>query len=200
MRTFGITGSIAAGKSAVADMLEAYWPVIDADLVSRTVVAPGGEGLRAVVAAFGAEVLTAEGELNRAYVRGLIAQSRDAQEKLNGILHPLIIGTMKQQVQDLASQGHEVVFVSAALMLETGSFKNYDGVILVSAAEDVRFKRLLARDGMGEESARQLMSRQMPDAEKRTFATVIIENNGSLADLTEATWTAMAKLDVFPPA
>lgn len=198
MKAYGITGSIAAGKSAVQDLLAQHWPVIDADLVSREVVAPGSEGLEAVVAAFGEDVLQEDGSLNRAGLRNVIAHSREAQQQLNGILHPRIIGTIQERVTQLGAEGHPVVFVSAALMLETGSYKNYGGVIVISASEEIRLARLLSRDGMNEEAARNLMAKQMPDAEKRTYASVVIENNGTLEELETATWSAMGKLGLAP--
>lgn len=194
MRVFGITGSIAAGKTSVTDMLAAHWPVVDADLVSREVVAPGSLGLAQVAAAFGPEVLDASGALNRTYLRGLIAESGEAQQRLNGILHPLIIAAIKDKLAALQAAGHTVAFVSAALMLETGSYRNYDGVVLVTADEEVRLARLLRRDGMDEAAARKLMARQMPEAEKRRFARVVIANDGNLDDLRRETAAALAEL------
>ena len=147
LKVFGITGSIAAGKSEVERLVGAHWPVIDADVVSREVVEPGAEGLTRIVEAFGNDVLDEDGRLNRVGLRNIIAHSKEAQLKLNGIMHPLIIGTIQNRLEAMAQKGQSVAFVSAALMIESGSYKNYnEGVILVTAPDDIRLDRLLQRD------------------------------------------------------
>jgi len=195
MKIFGLTGGIAAGKSAVEAIITERFPVIDADRVSREVVAPGSVGLARVVAAFGEKVLSADGNLDRAAMRERIATDTEAKKKLEAILHPLIAETITSRLAGLGRQGHEAAFVSAALMLETGSYTRYeDGVIVVCAPEETRLARLLARDGMSEASARALMARQMPDHEKRGYATAVIENDGDLETLRRRTLTLLDEL------
>lgn len=198
MRVYGLTGSIASGKSAVAALLEAYWPVIDADLVSREVVRLGSEGLAAVVAAFGSEILLEDGSLDRAGLRRRIALDEAARQCLNGIMHPRIAAAVQGRLGDLAAEGHELAIVSAALMLETGSFRNYDRVILVCSPAETRLQRLLARDGMDEASARRLMASQMAEETKRQYTDLVIENDGNLAELRDRTWRLMTSLG-WPP-
>lgn len=193
MRVLGLTGGIASGKSAVADLLSSV-PHIDADQVSRQVVAPGRDGLAAVVAAFGTDVLTDKGTLNRGKLRQMIATDREHQTRLNQILHPRIRQEIQRQLHTLAAEEHDVALVSAALMLETGSYRDYDAVILVTAPEPVRLKRLLARDGMDAATARQLMAKQWSDERRRPYATVEIVNDGDMATLRHRTAAAMAKL------
>ncbi len=198
MRTIGITGGIASGKSAVSRILAAF-PHIDADQVSREVVEPGQPGLMRVTEAFGREILDEEGRLDRARLRALIAVDDGARERLNGILHPLIRRAIRAKLRAFEHKGAEVVFVSAALMIETGSYTQYDAVILVTAPFDERLKRLMARDGMTESLARSLMAGQWDDERKRPHATVEIRNVGNLADLENATWVALRKLGVERP-
>lgn len=195
MKVFGITGGIASGKSAVESLLDPH-PVVDADQVARDVVAPGTKGLQSVSDHFGPAILLPDGQLNRAALRQQIAADRAAQQKLNQILHPIIIEEIKRRLAKLA-ETHAVAFVSAALMMESGSFRNYDGVILVSAPEAERLRRLMARDGMDEQTARALMARQMPDAEKRPHCDVEIVNDGSLAELEQKTRAALQQLGVM---
>lgn len=199
MRTFGLTGGIASGKSTVAGMLAAY-PHIDADLVSREVVAPGSPGLQKLVAAFGQQILNPEGSLDRARLREKIAASAQVQQQLNAILHPLIIQTIKNRLCELEKAGEPLAFVSAALMMESGSYLNYDGIILVTAPEEVRFQRVLARDGMDPQSARNLMARQWTDEQRRPLATVEIANNSDLKHLRSETVKALIKLGINEPA
>ena len=200
MRAIGLTGSIASGKSSVCRILDAF-PIIEADLVAREVVEPGQVGLARVVDAFGPDVLMEDGRLNRSALRTIIANSGEAQQQLNGILHPLIIGEIQARIQRLRDRSEAVVFICAALMLETGSYRNYDTIVLITAPFEKRLRRLLQRDGMDEETARNLMSRQWPDERKRPLATVEIVNDGTLEDLEARTWDAMARLNIErPPA
>ncbi len=159
MKIFGLTGGIASGKSAVMEFLQDY-PLIEADDVSREVVGSGSVGLAQISEAFGNAVLHADGSLDRSALRSTIAHSKEAQQRLNLIMHPLIIQTIMARLEELAQAGNPVAFVSAALMLETGSYRKYDGTILVCAPESVRLARLLARDGMEEVTARALMAKQ----------------------------------------
>lgn len=192
-RVIGITGGIASGKSVVEALLAGY-PVIDADRVAREVVAPGHEGLKAVVAAFGPDILLSDGGLDRRKLRGVIAHDKRAQATLNSILHPLIGKAIVEKIQALSDE--PIVFVSAALMLETGSYKRYDDVIFISAPAAVRLERLLARDGMEAEIAKKLMAKQWPDEKKRPLATVEIVNDGDIPTLVERTKAALARLNI----
>jgi len=196
MRTIGVTGGIAGGKTSVTQILEERWPVLDADLVSREVVAPGQEGLSLIVEAFGDEVLSEDGTLNRAALRHIIAHSKEAQQRLNAILHPLIVNTIKQRLVALAEAGHKLAFVSAALMIESGSYKNYDDLILVTAPAPMRLRRLLKRDGMTEEAARNLMDKQMNEDQKRVYASAIIINDGNLEVLRKRTERVLDQLNL----
>ncbi len=198
MKTIGITGGIASGKSAVADLTPGY-PHIDADQIAREVVEPGQPGLTAVVAEFGRDILAADGSLDRAKLRGLIARDEDARQRLNGIMHPLIRAAIQEKLARLAKEGVAAAFVSAALMIETGSFRQYDAVILVTAPFETRLQRLTARDGMSEEAARGLMAKQWSDDKKRPFASAVIENDGDMDLLRRRTRTALAQLGVAAP-
>lgn len=195
MKVIGLTGGIASGKSCVESYLKQRFPVIDADQVAREVVAPGRPGLQRIRDRFGDDILLPDGALNRAALRQRIASDRQAQQDLNGILHPIIIGEIKRQLAELA-QTHEIAFVSAALMLESGSYKNYDGVILVSAPYELRLARVLQRDQMDEASARALMDKQMPDGEKRKLCDVEIINDDTLEALKAKTDAVLADLGV----
>ena len=198
MRTVGVTGGIASGKSAVCRLLAPY-PVIEADQVARDMVAPGSEGLAQVVEAFGQDILQADGHLDRRAMRNRIAQSTEAQQKLNQLLHPLIRKSIAQQIEDLARTGETIAFVSAALMLETGSYKHYQGVLLVTCPESIRLQRLVQRDGMDETAAKNLMAKQWPDEKKTPFATAIIANDSDFNALKSRTWTALKTMSIPLP-
>lgn len=195
MRVIGLTGGIASGKSSVSNILKHY-PHVDADQVSRRVVSPGMPGLQQISATFGSKILHEDGRLDRGAMRSLIARDSQAQQQLNAILHPIIIDAIKQELKALEAQGEALAFVSAALMLESGSYKNYDAVILISAPWEIRLKRLLERDGMDRDTAILLMNRQWRDEKRRSLSTCEIINDGSLEDLKARTREALVKLDI----
>jgi dephospho-CoA kinase len=182
MRTVGLTGGIACGKSTVADILRRRGlPVIDADLVAREVVAAGTPGLALVLGRFPA--VARNGAIDRAALRDLVSRSAEARRDLEAILHPLIGARILEALADLAKADAPLAFVEAALMIETGSYRRYDAVVVVVASPEVQLRRLMARDGMGEQDARRFIATQMPIEEKEKVATVVIENSGDLGAL-----------------
>lgn len=182
MRTFGLTGGIGTGKSTVAALLRARHgvPIVDADLVARDVVAPGSDGLAAVVAAFGPDVLDADGALDRARMRARILADAEARRTLEGITHPRIFVAITEALRALAEAGHPLAGVEAALMVETGSWRLYDALVVVSASPDTQVRRVMARDGVDEAAARAIVAAQLPMAEKERVATVVIRNDADL--------------------
>ena len=178
MKSVGLTGGIACGKSTVAAILRTRGvPVIDADVIARDVVADGTEGLALVTARF--PTVARSGGIDRKALRDLVSRSEEARRDLEGILHPLIGAQIVRMLADLARGGAPLAFVEAALMIETGSYRRYDAVVVVTASPDVQLRRLMARDGMREEDARRFIATQMPLEEKRKVATYVIENDGT---------------------
>jgi dephospho-CoA kinase len=185
MKSVGLTGGIACGKSTVAAILRARGlPVVDADVIAREVVADGTEGLALVTARFPS--VARPGGIDRAALRDLVSRSEEARRDLEAILHPLIGARIVQALADLARGGVPLAFVEAALMIETGSYRRYDAVVVVVASPDVQLGRLMARDGMREEDARRFIATQMPLEEKKKVATFVIDNSGDRKALTAA--------------
>ncbi len=197
MLVIGLTGGIAAGKSQVERLIAARYPVIDADVVAREVVAPGQPALADIVAAFGAEVLQPDGALDRAQMRARISNDADARTRLNQLVHPRIYENIEARLAVLADS-HDAAFVSAALMIETGSFRRYDLILLVTAPHELRLARLTARDNMDPAVARRLMAAQADDDEKRRHADVEIVNDGDFEALVKKTDAAMTALGLAP--
>ena len=174
----GLTGGIASGKSAAAEMFEsagAY--IIDADVVARA-VADGAECKSALKEQF--PEAFCEGVLNRGYLRELVFADGAKLRKLNAITHPLICKEIKR-LADRAAFG--VVMIVAPLLYESGLDKLASVVITVSCSESERIKRLTARDSINETLARKMISSQMSDAERENRADIVIRNGGSLAEL-----------------
>ena len=195
MRIVGLTGGIATGKSTVGRLLQEWGvPVVDADQVAREVVAPGSEGLGAIVEAFGSEVLTVDGALDRPAMRQRILRDPEARRVLEGITHPAIRASIAQRLVALAEAGHEAAVVDAALMVETGSYVLYPQLMVVSCRPETQLARVMARDGMDEADARALVATQLPLAEKERYATVVVRNDGSpeeLAVALRAAWDSL---------
>ena len=184
MRKVGLTGGIASGKSTVSGMFrELGVPVIDADVIAREVVAPGSRALEAIVDAFGEEVLTEEKSLNRARL-GEIVFSEPAKKKvLEGILHPEIIAEQDRRLKGLEREGRTpVAIVDAAVMIESGSWKRFDSLVVVDCDESQQIGRLRLRNGMNEEEAVRRVNAQMPLSEKVKYADHVIDNRGSIDD------------------
>ena len=193
MKSVGLTGGIACGKSTVAAILRARGvPVVDADVIAREVVADGTAGLALVTARF--PTVARPGGIDRAALRDLVSRSEEARRDLEAILHPLIGARIDQTLDDLAQGGAPLAFVEAALMIETGSYRRYDAVVVVTASPDVQLRRLMTRDGMREDDARRFIATQMPLDEKAKHATVVIDNSGDRPALTAAVDEALRRL------
>jgi dephospho-CoA kinase len=180
MNVLGLTGGIACGKTAVARLfLDRGVPVVDADAVARDVVAPGTDGLAAVVAAFGADVLAPDGTLDRKRLGARVFSDESARRTLNGILHPRIGAESMARLAALSSEGHGFAFYDAALLVENGLHKNFAGLVVVTAQPEVQLARLMARDAITEADAKARIDSQWPLARKVAVATHVIDNSGS---------------------
>ncbi len=186
----GLTGGIGAGKSTVARMLEARGAlVVDADVLAREVVAAGTPGHAAVVAEFGAQVLAADGGLDRVRLGRLVFADQAARERLNAIVHPLVAQRFTELVDEAPPDA--VVVHDVPLLAENGLAGRYDVVVVVEAAAPVRVSRLAESRGMSADEARSRMAAQATDDERRAVADVVLVNDGDrdrLAEQVEAFW------------
>lgn len=182
MKWIGLTGGIGSGKSFVACVLkEAGAVVIDADQLAREVVRPGTPGFRDVVAAFGRDILTAEGHLDRRRLGSVVFGDARRRECLEKLLHPRILARVREEAGAAAARGERVVVLDAPLLFETGWHVWMDEIWVVVVSESTQLCRLCARDGIGEAEARQRISLQWPLARKAEQADVCIDNNGERA-------------------
>jgi dephospho-CoA kinase len=183
MRVWGLTGNIGSGKSTVARLLTAKGvPVVDADQVAREVVAPGMPALREIAARW-PSVVSADGELDRKALGAVVFGDPAERAALNQITHPRIAGEVAARLGALAGAGHPVAVYEAALIVENGMHRGLDGLVVVTAPEDVQLARLRLRDGMTEADARARIAAQLPVAEKLRHASFVIDNRGSEVDL-----------------
>ena len=186
MRVFGLTGGIASGKSLVADRLSQLGAIIvDADLLSRAAVESGSVGLDAIEAEFGPEVLTATGELDRAALGALIFADSSARDRLNAIVHPEVRRLGELQIAAAAAHDPDaIVIYDIPLLVEAGPARRapFDGVIVVTADERERVRRMVDDRGMSEHDALARIAAQATDEERLAIATHHIDNDGSPAN------------------
>lgn len=175
----GLTGSIAVGKSHVVNLLkEMGCHVIDADQTARDVVAPGTEGLKRVIAEFGEEMLMPDGQLDRARLGVIIFGDKEKRERLNQILHPLIIQAQDAQMRALEVQDPQGIgIVDAALMIESGGYKRFDCVVVVHCRPEIQIERLMKRNNLSRAEAEQRIRAQMPQEEKMRHADFLIDTS-----------------------
>lgn len=178
----GLTGGVASGKSTVSAMLaELGAVVIDADLLAREVVARGTPGLTAVVAEFGDELLTPDGDLDRPAMGRLVFGDEDARRKLEAIVHPLVF----ERIVDLEEHAAEtdVVVHDIPLLAEGGRAGSFDAVVVVDTPRELQLERMVRDRGWTREDAEARIAAQATRDERLAIATHVIENAGTREDL-----------------
>jgi len=180
-----LTGGIGSGKSEVSRRLRALGAVVvDADVLAREVVAPGTEGLAEVVAAFGNDVLTAGGALDRPKLGALVFADDEARKRLEAIVHPRVRARAAEL--EAAAAPDAVVVHDIPLLVETGQADRFDVVLVVDVPPDVQVRRLTGQRGMTDDEARARIASQASREGRLEAADVVIDNSRSLADLDAA--------------
>lgn len=179
MLRVGLTGSIAVGKSFVtAVFAELGCRVLDADQTAREVVMPGADGLNAVVQGFGEEVLAPDGTLDRARLGEIVFADEAKRLRLNRILHPIIIARQDEILRQWEAENpNGIAIVDAALMIESGSYKRFDKLIVVHCRPEVQLERLMQRNNLTPAEAQRRIDSQMPQEEKQRYADYLIDTS-----------------------
>ena len=197
MLTIGLTGGIGSGKSVVADLLRRQGAsIIDADRLGHEAYTPNSEAWRQVVAAFGEDILTADGEINRRKLGAIVFGDPAQLERLNAIMHPLMARMVEQRKSQLASEGVTVAVVEAAVLFEAGWDILVDEVWTTHSPADVVVERLQQRNGLSDEEARKRINSQMSNAERIGRSDVVVENASDLDTLerdVKALWQTRVK-------
>jgi len=195
VRSIGLTGGIATGKSTVAQMLRDQGvPVVDADQLSRQAVAPGSPALAAIQERFGDTVIQADGSLDRGAMRAIVLADPGARADLESITHPAIGGLTIAWMVQQAEAGEPIAVVEAALMVETGSYRHYDALLVVSSPPELQLQRLMSRNDIDATEARKWLATQLPLSEKESKADAVVMNSGDLAQLKARLDEAWARL------
>lgn len=195
----GLTGSIGAGKSTVADVFrEAGLPVISADEIARELMTTDPELRREIVEIVGDEAYDGD-LLDRRFVADVIFSNPEALQRVNEAVHPRTIAEQGVRARRLINEGDRVVVCEAALIFETGGEDRFDYVVVVDAPRELRLQRASQRDGATIEDVLRREQQQMPAEEKVSRADFVIDNRGSLADLRRNARLVADLLTVLPP-
>jgi dephospho-CoA kinase len=195
--SIGLTGGIGSGKSTVAAMLaDLGATVIDADKVGHEIYRPGSEGFRLVRDAFGPAVVGADGAIDRKALGTRVFGDPAELARLNALLHPLIGTAIRERVAAArAARPGVPVVVEAAIMLEAG-WRFFDRIWVVLAGRETAMARVVASRGLRRDEVERRLEAQLPNAERRRYADLVLENDGTLDALraqVEAAWRALPR-------
>ena len=183
MLRVGVTGGIGSGKTALTDWLtEKGITVVDADLASRVVVAPGQPALAEIIAAFGDQYLSPDGQLNRAALRKLVFEDADKRKALEAMTHSRI---REELIRQLAAADSAYVVLSSPLLLESGQSELIDVSVVVDAPEATQIARTMERDGNDQALVEGIMAAQLDRETRKSRADIVIDNSASLTELHE---------------
>jgi dephospho-CoA kinase len=181
MLRVGLTGGIATGKSTVGQMfVELGCHLINSDRIAHELFEPGQAVHNAVVQEFGARILAPDGTINRRILGDIVfKEDPEARKKLNSLVHPAVIQRQQDWLKEVQEQDRSgIAIVDAALMIEVGTYKNYDKVIVVTCSPEVQKQRLMQRSGLTEDEIDLRIRSQMPTSEKVKYADFVIDNSG----------------------
>jgi dephospho-CoA kinase len=185
-KTLGVTGGIGSGKTAVCRFFEDLGArVFYADVEAKKLMEEDADARAEIVAAFGPESYTDGGRLNRAYLAATVFGDDVNVARINAIVHPRVFAAFERAREQAERDGVDLLVHEAALIFEAGGERHLDAVAVVEAPEDVRVRRVLARDGVAPAQVRARMGHQLPPAELLRRADFVIDNAGSLEDLRE---------------
>ncbi len=200
MLKVGLTGGLACGKTFVGEELERLGCLlVRADELGHQVLEPGGEAHDDVVREFGPDILDAEGRIDRQALAARVFGNPERLARLNSFVHPAVVRREEKTIAAFAA-GHPegIAVVEAAILIETGSYKRFDRLILVTCDQEQQIERALRREGASEKDVKARLDRQMPLDEKRKYADFVIDSSGEKAETlrqTQAVYEALRRIE-----
>jgi dephospho-CoA kinase len=187
---------MASGKSTVAaELVRLGCHLLKADELAHTLLLPTGPCYQSVIDAFGRAILDAEGFIVRPRLAQLVFANPAALEKLNSIVHPAVFQYEAEWIQNVAQQDPSAIaVVEAAILIETGNYKNFDKLIVTWCPEELMIERAMARSGMSRLEAQRRLAQQLPIEEKKQYADYLIDTSGTLEFTLEQTRSVFAAL------
>ena len=184
MKVIGLTGGIACGKSTASAYLKELGAcIVDTDGISRATTKKGGKGYYAVLEHFGQDLLLENGEIDRRKLGGIVFSDEKKRQELNALIHPIVIGESKEQMQAASKAGYAVCILDVPLLFESGMETLCDETWLVYVPRQEQIRRIAERDGLDAEAAAARIDSQMPLEEKLRRADRAIDNSGSVEEL-----------------
>ena len=194
----GVTGGIACGKTTVSDLLAEKGAIpINADEIGHQLLKADSRVINELTEAFGKEILADTGDVSRKKLGAIVFKDKAARERLNSILHPLIIERSRRQARQLVTEDPDcIVLLDAPLLIEAGAYDTVDLIVVVTASAETQLQRTLERSlaqgrPLTENEVQARIDAQLPLTEKVKYADVVIENDGTVAELhqqVEALW------------
>jgi dephospho-CoA kinase len=201
MLRVGLTGNVGCGKSTVARVWEGRGAgIVDADRVTRELLVPGSAVFEQVVRAFGRRVLAEDGSLDRRKLAGIVFDDGDALSELNGIVHPPTVRRIQQLMEEAGSAGKDIFVVEAALIIEVGRRDDYDVIVLVHADPVRCVERVVESRSLERAEVVRILDSQMASERKKAHADIVIDNDGSLAELRAKAEEVYRKLESMKEA
>ncbi|MEP7274241.1 MAG: dephospho-CoA kinase [Acidobacteriota bacterium] len=184
MLKVGLTGGIATGKSNVLRLLrELGCETSDADQMAHAAIAPGQPAFAEIIQDFGSEVLKEDGTIDRARLGRIVFADGDRRQRLNAIVHPRVFEAQTHWYQEVESRRPDAIaVVDAALMIETGSFRRFDLIVVVYCRPELQVERLMERSQLSRDDALARINAQMPAEEKLKHANYVIDTSGGFAE------------------
>lgn len=188
MLKVGLTGGIACGKTVVRRRLEEWGiPTLDADAVVHRLLQAGTEVTRQIAQNFGESVVASDGSVDRKALGAIVFADEKARKKLNAIVHPEVWREIERFFEEREKASDPVAVVDAALMVETGSYRRYDRLVVVHCRPELQVERLMARDGLSRQDAERRIRSQMPIEQKLPFADFLVDTSGSIEETLKQT-------------
>ena len=196
MKTIGLTGGIGSGKSTVSQLLgELGAFVIDADKVGHEIYLPGKEAWKQVTAVFGQDILASDQNIDRKKLGAIVFGSDDARKKLNSIVHPLMFKDIDLRIKEKRADGFtKPIVVEAAILIEANWLPLADEVWLIVTNKNAVIERVASQRGLSAKDTEARIASQLSDTERRKYATLVIENDGSLEDLKKKVQAAWSRI------
>jgi len=196
MLKVGLTGGLACGKSFVGEVLRSCGCLlIQADELGHAVLAPDGEAYDGVVREFGREVVDAGGKIDRKALAARVFGAPERLAALNKLVHPAVFRREDELMAEFAAREPDgIAVVEAAILIETGSYRRYDRIVLVTCREEQQVERALRRDGASKADVYARLERQMPLDEKRKYADFVIDTSGEKEDTVRQTRAVFREL------
>lgn len=196
MLRVGLTGNVGAGKSTLVSLFAGWGAtVIDADVLAREVVEPGGAVLKLVAEIFGEHVIAEDGRLDREAMRRIVFTDAGAREQLEAILHPAIRARFRELFIEAEARGDRIIIGVVPLLYEKKMDEEFDVVLLVDAPLDLRIERLVNKRGLSVEDANAVAAAQVPAEQKRARADLIIDNDSDIPTLERRAWETWKEIE-----